>query len=85
MVSHLEGTIDKAEDRDALSRFIGMFYILVGAAGMIVLSFSGRPAGYEIFSEALVVIAITILLLVLIAIGIFMAVSKPDPKTTLVP
>ncbi len=81
---NFEGTMDESENDAAFSRLIGMFYILVGVAGMIVLLFSSRPAGFQIFSEPLTIIAMTALFLVLIIIGLIMAVLKRHPKKTFV-
>lgn len=64
----------------SLSRLIGWLYVLVGSAGLLVLLFSHRPRGYEVFNEPLTIIAIAVLFLALIVIGLIMAVPKPDPK-----
>lgn len=68
----------------SLTRLIGAFYILAGAAGMIVLLFAKRPEGFEVFNEPLVIILMTLVYLALIVIGLLMAVPKRDPKMSFI-
>ena len=71
---------DSADGPASLTRLIGAFYVLVGAAGLIVLLFAGRPEGFEVFNEPLALIAMALLFLLLVIVGLVMAVPKPDPK-----
>jgi len=64
----------------ALTRQIGVLYVIVGASGLIVLLFSGRPEGYEAFNDPVAIIALAVLFVALIVIGLVMAVPKSDPK-----
>ena len=68
------------ETAASLTRRIGWLYVVVGGAGLIVLLFSARPRGYEVFNEPLNIIALAVLFLALAIIGLVMAVPKPDPK-----
>lgn len=79
----MSSTEPQRDDAASLTRLIGWLYVLVGAAGLIVLLFSGRPQGYEVFDEPLAIVALAVLFLALIVIGLVMGVPKPDPKAKL--
>ncbi len=84
MGENFRDTSNKPQDNGALSRLIGTFYVVVGAAGMFVMLFSSRPFAYEAFNEPFAIIAGVGLFLALITIGLVMSLSKRNPKTELV-